>query len=167
MSRQDSLKEFQEALAQRLRDAAQGDHESRLGVEAGPRRFLVRLDQSGEVLPVPELTPVPLAKPWFQGLANVRGKLVSVIDLAAFCGDALQARTPESRLVLLAERFGAHCALLVSRTGGLRAVSTLTQRTAGADGWMGAVFDDRDGQQWRELDLGALAATPEFLQAAL
>jgi twitching motility protein PilI len=169
MARQSSLKEFQEALALRLREAAQTESDSRLGLEAGTRRYLLRLEESGEVLPVPELTPVPLTRPWFQGLANVRGNLVSVIDLAAYAGDASAARSADSRLVLLAERFGAHCGLLVTRMLGLKSMQGFEPRPAGErqSSWLGAVFVDSDGAEWRELDLAALAADKEFLQAAL
>jgi twitching motility protein PilI len=169
MARNGNLKDFQEALARRLREAAQSDSDSRLGIEAGSGRYLVKLDESGEVLPVPALSPVPLTRPWLLGLANVRGSLASVIDLAAFAGEPPAAHAPESRLVLLAERFGCHCGLVVARMLGLKDMRGLEPRAAGAPGapWIGASYADADGAEWRELDLAALAAHEGFLQAAL
>ena len=169
MARQGSLKEFQEALAQRLREAAQAEPSSRLGFEAGARRYLVRLEDAGEVLPVPEMTPVPLTKPWFLGLANVRGTLVCVVDFAAFCGDPPSVPGADARLVLLADRFGAQCALLVSRMLGLKSLRSL-EPLDGASGkpWLGACYIERgaeDRSEWREIELDALAQDEDFLQA--
>jgi len=39
------------------------------------------IERIQEILPVPATTPVPGAKPWILGLANVRGSLMTVIDL--------------------------------------------------------------------------------------
>jgi twitching motility protein PilI len=179
MARQTSLKEFQEALAQRLREAARAEPDSRLGFESAAQRYLIKLDESGEVLPLPEVSAVPLTRPWFLGLANVRGKLVSVIDFAAFMGGPPTPRSSESRLVLFSERFDAHCGLLVARMLGLKNMRSLELRAAPAAGthaapWLGGVYTENDAgegrqaaQDWRELDLGALAAHEEFLQAGL
>lgn len=173
MARHSSLKDFQEALAQRLREAAHTEHSTYLGVEAGGERFLLRLEDTGEVLPPPEVSEVPLTRSWYLGLANVRGNLVSVIDFAAFMGGAPTERSVESRVVLLAERFGAHCGLLVARMLGLKNLREFEPREAPAtQPWIGAAYFDKgsgdaDAPLWRELELGALCAYEEFLQVGL
>ena len=58
--------------------------QSLLAFESGGERWLVDLADAGEVLPVPPLSDVPLTQPWFLGIANIRGTLFSVTDLAAF-----------------------------------------------------------------------------------
>src|SRR5713101_5991401 len=81
MAKQISLREFQHGLAQRLREAqAETEPTSRLGVQAGSRNWLLKLDDAGEMLPLPEISGVPLTKAWYLGLANIRGVLASVVD---------------------------------------------------------------------------------------
>ena len=50
----------------------------------GESRLACKIDQIHEILPIPASTPVPGAKPWIIGLANVRGSLLTVIDLVWF-----------------------------------------------------------------------------------
>src|SRR5262249_41629797 len=96
VARQISLREFQQALAQRLREAqTEAEPTSRLGVQAGSGNWLLKLDDAGEMLPLPEISGVPLTRPWYLGLANIRGVLASVVDFAAFAGGEPTARTPE------------------------------------------------------------------------
>lgn len=169
-----NLKEFQESLAHRLREAhASPMPDSRLAVQCGSRQWLFRLDQIGEILPLGVLgghiTPVPLTRSWYSGLGNVRGKLVSVVDFARFTGEQPVQPTSAARLVLLAERYQFHCALLVDRMVGLRNRTRFTE--AGLAGgpaphsWQGMHLRDRDGGLWQELDMGALINDEEFRNA--
>jgi twitching motility protein PilI len=172
MARGTRLREFQEALAHRLREAAHSEPALRLGLQVGARLYLMPLEHAGEVLPVPEVSAVPLARAWFRGLANVRGNLVSVVDFAAFMGEPATVLTAQSRLVLIADRFGAHCALVVSRTLGLKNLSSFEPRElAPAHPWIVAAQAERSEEAkeriWLELDIGALAAHETFLQAGL
>ena len=168
MARQTDLKAFQEALAEKLRAAALAESASRLGFESGGTRYLMRLEESGEVLPLPEITTVPLTRPWFMGLANVRGNLISVIDFAAFAGEPPLARSPDSRLVLLADKFGTHSGLVVARMLGLKPAKGFTPlpRAEGDAPWVTARCRDEEGVEWREIDLAVLAVAPAYLDAA-
>ena len=73
------LRTFQQELASRLatKTAAQVES-SRLGLSSGNDRWLIRLADAGEVVTLPAVVPVPLTKPWFLGVANIRGNLFSV-----------------------------------------------------------------------------------------
>lgn len=174
MSRITSLKDFQENLARRLREAG-GAAEApagRLAVEAGGSGWLLRLEDTAEVLPVPSIMPLPLVRPWFLGLANVRGNLIAVTDLARFAGGASAPATPrgaEARVVMFAGRFGAHCGLLVSRVAGLRAADAFRPADAATTpsrAWLGARLLDAEGREWRELLVPELIASDEFLHVA-
>ena len=68
-----SLRDYQRELAARLQTAASRQAASKLGLQAGAEAWLVDLAEAGEVVPVPPVTPVPLAQPWFRGVANIRG----------------------------------------------------------------------------------------------
>lgn len=165
MAKQISLREFQQDLAQRLRDAqADSEQASRLGVRAGDRYWLLKLDDTDEVLPLPDVSPVPLTRPWYLGLANIRGVMANVVDFAAFLGEEPTARTPDCRLVLAADRFQSYSGLLINRMMGLRNVHNLELLDQSHDEpWSSAVYRDREGRTWHELNMGALVASDTFL----
>lgn len=175
MDKRPSLRQFQESLAVRLREAASETvSASRLGLQSGGRHWLLKLEDAGEIVPVPELTPIPLTKPWFLGLVNVRGVLVSVVDLSLFSGGRPTPRTPEARIVLVAERWQVRAGLLVDRMLGLHAVDKMQPappdgagRESGHPGrpWVGAELMDAAERRWTQLELQVLVTSNEFLQA--
>ena len=169
MAKQISLREFQQGLAQRLREAqAEAEPTSRLGVQAGSGSWLLRLDDAGEMLPLPEISSVPLTRPWYLGLANIRGVLSSVVDFSAFAGGDTTARTPDCRLLLIAERFQSFSGLVISRMLGLKNVQSMQPVQEGATRpWIAGAFRDDDGRLWHELDIGALVAHEDFLHVGV
>jgi twitching motility protein PilI len=169
MARRVSLREFQQDLVRRLNEAAAADAPSaRLGVQVGADVWLVRLEEAGEVIPVPPIAHVPLTRNWFRGLANIRGNLFNVVDLAAFQGGEPTTLTPDSRLLLIAERFHMNAALLVNRMLGLRNLQHFQPEAGGTvRTWESGRYTDRDGQVWRELNMNELVFNDEFLQAGL
>jgi len=166
VAKQISLREFQQGLARRLREAqAEAEPTSRLGVQAGSRNWLLKLDDAGEMLPLPEISGVPLTKPWYLGLTNIRGVLASVVDFAAFMDGEQTVRTPDCRLLLVAERFHSFSGLLISRMLGLKNVQIMQPAEKAAEqSWIGDAYRDKDGRLWHELDMAALVAHDDFLQ---
>jgi twitching motility protein PilI len=164
-----SLKDYQRALAERLREAGAGRMASKLGVQLASETWLVDLGDAGEVIPVPAVTPVPLTRPWFKGVANVRGNLYSVIDFPAFLGVGAVAVTESSRLLLLGERFRTSAALLIDRSLGLRNPDQLTQRASTGEppAWQRGEFDDAEGKAWKELDVPQLVRHADFLSVSV
>ncbi len=162
-----SLRDYQRELSERLKNAAAGIAASRLGVQAGGEAWLISLADAGEVIPAPPITPVPLAKPWFRGVANIRGKLYGVVDFSAFLGGAPVAPGEQARLLLLGEKFRVGSALLVDRVLGLRGAEAFEPQPAGAGApWLKAEYVDNDGQRWKELDVARLVQDPAFLEVA-
>jgi twitching motility protein PilI len=163
-----SLKDYQRGLAERLREAGAGRMASKLGMQLGTETWLVDLGDAGEVIPVPAVTPVPLTRPWFKGVANVRGNLYSVIDFPAFLGVGAVALSEQSRLLLLGERFRTSAALLIDRSLGLRNPEQLTARAANgeAPAWLRGEFDDAEGKAWKELDVPQLVRHADFLSVS-
>jgi twitching motility protein PilI len=166
MAKQLSLREFQQGLAQRLRDAqSEAEPTSRLGVQAGDRSWLFKLDDAGEMLPLPEISAVPLTQHWYLGLANIRGVLSSVVDFAAFMGGEATVRTPDCRLLLIADRFQSFSGLVISRMMGLRNLQNLQIVDTTPDRpWVGAAYRDGEGRVWHELNISALAVHDDFLR---
>jgi len=165
-----SLREFQESLVKRLTSAKAGEaSRALLGIQAGHEFWLLDLADSGEIVPFDQLTAVPLTKPWFCGLANIRGTLYSVVDFSAFQGGEATPMNADSRLLLVGSRFGSNSALLVSRTLGLRNADQLEARAATADArpWVGEQFADAQGRIWKRLNLKSLLSQAEFLDIGL
>jgi twitching motility protein PilI len=139
--------------------AAEGGRE--LGVMIGGRLCLLDLTQISEIVPLQTATPVPLTQDWYLGLANIRGHLTGVIDLARYQqrggGDAAPA---ERRLITFAPGLGFNCALLVERVLGLR-------KLADMEAVEGDEFRDGEGQSWLRIDLAQLVQEPRFVQVGL
>ena len=167
MARKTSLREFQQNVAQRLRDlSSRKTVASKLGFQVGPDYWLVTLADVSEVIPVPAFVPVPRTLPWFRGVSNIRGKLYSVVDFAHFQGEQVIGPGMERRVILIHERLLEGSALLVTRMLGLRNPENFTADTSAAEKrpWESARFRDSTGVVWRELDLAKLAVEPRFLE---
>jgi twitching motility protein PilI len=170
MATRTSLKAFQEGLAARLQAAKGGGTPSvRLSFEAGGHLWVLPLEASGEVQPVPEIERVPLTRDWFLGVANLRGVIYGVTDFARFLGSAPAVRGPENRLLLVGQPLGINAALLVPRLAGLRNAAELepAEEGAGSPAWTRTAWRDRDGRLLCELDAAGLMAHREFLEVAL
>ncbi len=167
MAKRVSLREFQERLVRRLADAQSAPRRDLLGLLAGGEQWLVDLADAGEILPVPPLTPVPLTRTWFRGLANVRGTLYGVIDLAAFRGRAHTPHTGSARLVLIGARHNTNCALLVAGTSGLRSPEDFDEAPLPPDmpAWVTKRLHDLHGRSWWRIEVNRLITHPEFLEA--
>lgn len=165
MATRTSLRDYQRDLAARMQGAGSAQIASKLGLQVGGERWLVDLRDAGEVIPVPAITPVPLTRAWFKGVANLRGNLIAVVDFGAFLGIGAAGAGEQARLLLLNERFRMGCALLVERSLGLRSDEQLSERprTEPRAPWLRAEYDDVAGGAWRELDLPQLVQDPEFL----
>jgi twitching motility protein PilI len=166
MAQRISLRDYQRELVERLRAPEAGRIASKLAVQAGGDGWLVELTEAGEIIPVPAITPVARTKAWFRGVANVRGNLYTVVDLAAFLGGAPCALSEQSRLLLVGARYRTGAGLLVDRSLGLRNPGQLKPCLGAVPtAWVRSQYEDEDGKIWRELDLGALVQQEEFLNA--
>lgn len=166
MARKISLREFQEHLAARLSGSGGSRAAGMLGFQSGDTRWLANLSDAGEIVPLPPLTPAPLTRPWFAGVANVRGVLYAVSDFSAFLGGEPTPRNAQSRLLLIGARHGINAALLVNRLLGLRNIDSLRAKDADPDApdWAHEAFADNDEQHWRKLDVARLLANERFLE---
>ena len=126
------------------------------------------LPDAGEVLPVPTLTSVPLTRSWVRGMANVRGNLYTVTDLAAFAGGSPAQPTPRNRLLLVGQRHDINAALFVDSVLGLRDVTDFVERTSSSQAppWVQTIYEDRNGGRWQQLDVPALLRAARFLDVA-
>lgn len=176
MANKDALRALQQRLADRLQQVRhQAPVRNWLAVEIAGHGFLLPLDQAGEIFPLSPIQPVPHSQPWFLGVANLRGQLHGVIDLAGFVGlPPRPVRAPgdgavrdAGRLVAFSQGMQLNVALLVDRLLGLRNATTLSltpQPDGAAPHFVGQQLADAQGQTWYELDLGALVADEAFMK---
>lgn len=161
MSKRLNLREFQ----QNLIDQLQAEHlsvarVSTLGVQIAGQNRLVDMVDVGEVLPLPVLTIVPFTKSWFRGVANVRGNLYGVIDVAAYQQNGAASGDINNRVLLVADRYAFNVALLVDNVLGLR--DARSWRQSEVDGQV--EYQDEQGALWQKLDVSAMLGQEEFLQ---
>jgi twitching motility protein PilI len=174
MANREALRELQGRLAQRLQLARTESRTAQwLALECAGLGVLVPLATAGEIFPVGTLLPVPHTQPWFVGVANLRGGLHGVVDLAAFLGLraplAPDAVREQSRLLAINPTMGAHCALLVDRLAGLRSSEQMQaepEEGAARPAFAGRRWRDGEGRTWQEIDLAALARHEQFLGIA-
>jgi twitching motility protein PilI len=165
------LRTFQQELAARLstKTAAQVES-SRLGLACGGERWLVRLSDAGEVTTLPMVVTVPLTRPWYLGIANIRGNLFSVIDFSGFLGRDPGVGSGQSRLLLFGPRAGElNVGIVVQHVLGLRNLVELAPAAPPHDApeWYAQRWMDGDGNAWQEIDLAKLANDSTFLQVGI
>ncbi|MCZ8077090.1 MAG: chemotaxis protein CheW [Paucibacter sp.] len=178
-----ALRDLQTRLAQRMQAARDQETQaaSWLAVECAGVGLLLSLRQAAEIFtPVP-MRPLPYAQPWLAGVANLRGGLFTVVDLAVFLGlresgaQRSEARqdVAQVRLVSLNAELNLNCALLVDRLLGLRGDEQLSPDPAQAeDGgerprFAGPRLLDAEGRSWQVLDLEALSKHDQFLRVVV
>jgi len=165
-----NLRAFQQELSERLKHKTAAQVDSlRLALESGGQSWLVRLGDTGEVVPMPEPVSVPLTKPWFLGVANIRGSLYGMVDFGMFLTGEPTQRGIGARLVLLGQRFpDLRAGLVVNRVLGLRNLGDFEPANGAlAQTWATRVWRDKADTEWRELDLPRLVQDPEFLQVGI
>ena len=175
MANREALRELQARLASRLQAAqSEGMSVAWLAVMAGGQRFLLPLGQAGEIFPLANLQSVPYSKPWFRGVLNVRGSLLGVVALADFIAAHAPAgadkpsvaAATDASVVTLNALLEVNCALQVESLAGLRGSDAFTASEAAspdAPAYFGNRLTDAQGQQWQEINLRALAQSPQFL----
>ena len=172
MANKEALRELQRRLSERLAAAkTQQTGNSWLAVECGDRGLLFPLREAGEIFPMAPVQTVPHARDWFRGVANLRGHLHGVVDLARFLGiEAAELNRDQVRLVGFNQQSNLNCALLVDRLSGLRSEEQLileAQAHESAPPFVGARYRDAAGRVWQELKLLELAGHEAFLAVAV
>jgi|TARA_Y100000310_G_scaffold324994_1_gene387756 twitching motility protein PilI len=94
-------------------------HWTGIGFSLLDSRFVVDLSEVAELMRIPPFTGLPEVKHWVNGVANVRGRLLTILDLAAFFGQGSNvARSQRRILVVDTEDF--YTGLLVDESLGMQ-----------------------------------------------
>lgn len=76
------------------------------------------MGQVTEILTIPPYTRLPSVKDWVRGVANVRGRLLPLVDMESFLGSAL-SRDRKSHRVLVLEMGELYSGLIVGNVRGM------------------------------------------------
>lgn len=136
----------------------------------GETKLACDSDRVSEIIPLPQSTPVPGSKPWILGLANVRGSILTIIDLAWFLTGKRTSVTARTRL-LASQLHQAPVGLLIDEVYGQR--HFINEDAANAElgkdsplAWLVTKKHKVGTETWHELDLDELFASQDFLNGA-
>jgi purine-binding chemotaxis protein CheW len=123
-------------------------------------RFAVEVRYAREVVVFDDYTIVPLAPAHLLGVANLRGKIMPLVDIRPFLGLTPASADREVR-ALVVERDGVQAGLLIDEALGLDPLEGLVLAEEGDGGGAGNIVAgrlERDGGPVTLLDVGAVLA---------
>lgn len=136
----------------------------------GDHYLTCRIEDIEEIIAFPPYTPIPGAKEWLLGLANVRGNLAPVSDLGWFLFGSRTPVTNRTRLILTRMQ-GRLAGLVVDEVFGQRHFHTNDLRPE--SGWddtplAGLVEQqfETSERKWGVLKLDELQSNQEFVNGA-
>ena len=141
-----------------------------LSYKVGDVEFVTTMDQVSEVVPGATLATVPRTQSWLRGIANVRGRLLTVIDLQDFLGLEPVNADQYSRLIVINNEH-LSCCLLVSRLQGFRHFDPVGDSCDPGEikqGWASYISGAlcKGSKKWLVFDADKLVDEKEFLNAA-
>jgi twitching motility protein PilI len=135
----------------------------------GAHRLTVRITEVEEILPMPQITPVPGAKEWLLGMANVRGNLVTVVDLGWFLAGTRTPITARTRMILTRMQ-GRHLGLIVDEVFGQRHfnVGDVVDEPIEDEALTGLVekYFPQGDERWGRFRIGDLMTRGSFLDGS-
>ena len=168
MSKQSQLREYQTSILARLENAKKAGAEppaGYLGVVIGGKNVLVNLQEISETMPIMDIHPVPLVKPWFLGVANVRGVLYAINDLAQLVENTTTQISSSARLLLISDSVTNNVAFLVDKLVGLRKLEEMQLgETMTEDNicLKAQTYQDGENHIWYLLDCDKLVQSKDF-----
>ena len=146
------------------------DPGSGLALRVGSQYLLFPLEEASEIITVPRITPVPGVKTWLLGITNLRGTVVSVVDLKAFLNGRITSPSTRNRVVVVRAGEWSY-GLLVEEVYGMRNLAA--GRTTGKPEELDAGLRPYvpravpgDDRVWLVFDTQRLLQDPRFLGAA-
>jgi len=145
---------------------------SGIGFRLGQRLYVAPMEEVAEILYQPPCTGLPGVKSWVKGVANLRGRLLPVLDLCGFLGLSRGSSRKQHR-VLVVEQEETFVGLLVDEVFGMQhflldnfeeQAAELNSLEAKVRTFIYGVF--RNEQSWFVFSPYALIADARFLQVA-
>ncbi len=92
---------------------------SGVGFRLAGQTMVAAMGEVAEILHEPRYTALPRVKPWVRGVANVRGRLLPIIDLSLFFG-TVPSVPRKQRRVLVLDRDELFVGLLIDEVLGMQ-----------------------------------------------
>lgn len=168
MAKNSQLREYQNNILAKLENAkkdgaaASAGH---LGVIIGKMNVLVNLQEISETLPITHIKQVPLVKPWFLGLVNVRGVLYAINDIAQLLESSFTSLSSNSRMLIISESVSKNVAFMVDKLIGLRRLDEMTVRDEASIEtvcFKPQTYRDVEDKVWYLLDCNQLVKSKVF-----
>jgi len=142
-----------------------------LATRLGSWNLLFSMDDVAEIIPLPRgITRVPGVKRWLLGIANLRGRVISVSDLRDFVAGRPTLQSPTCQIIVV-RAGGWDYGLLVDEVIGMRhfgpqhRLPTLDTVEEGLRLFVAEAFWS-DNLCWMVFNTRKLLAEPQFLNAA-
>jgi twitching motility protein PilI len=167
-------------LASRSRQHAQGLPEqddfsgmqSGIGFLLGGRRYVSPIPEIAEIIPTPKFTQVPGVQSWVRGVANVRGRLLPIMDLGVFVYDKMSHQQARRKRVVIVDRGELYSGVVVDEVFGMQHFESTDYRSSissdvdpAVEPYLNGEYV-KDGESWPVFSPFKLAVDPKFLKAA-
>lgn len=168
MAKDIPLREYQKSLLERLDDIKNTQADSVmsfLGVSIGDKNILVALSEIGETVSLVDIQKVPLVKPWFLGVSNVRGVLYVVNDLLHMMTQKFTKITSSTRMIIVNDSIAPNVAFVADKLIGLRNLELMKKRKEKSDNsvcFRSETYEDAEGRVWHIMDCSVLVNSTEF-----
>lgn len=145
-------------------------HWSGIGFSLGGHRFVAPMGEVAEILSPPAATRLPGVQNWVRGVANVRGRLLPMIDLGSFFGRSLSGGRKNHRVLAL-EVGDLYSGLIVTEVYGMQhfPVDTFTDKVSddvsGLAPFLAGAYHHND-LVWTVFSPFKLVQNPQFMNAA-
>jgi twitching motility protein PilI len=145
--------------------------EGRLALRLGHWHLVLSLSEVDEIVNVSRITPVPGVEPWLLGVANLRGTIVSFIDLPMMLSKETHIElTAVSRAVVFHDREWSY-GLLVDDVIGMRHFGSEQEKSLSDDinpnlrPFLSRAFYG-ENRTWWQLSIDRLRQSPKFSGAS-
>ncbi len=167
-------------LALRCKQNAQGlpqqaelkTYWSGVGFKLGGRKYVSPIPEIAEIIPTPKFTQVPGVQRWVRGVANVRGRLLPIMDLGMFVFNKRSQQQARRKRVLIVDRGELYSGIVVDEVYGMQHFE-LKEFSETVDDKIDLAIAPyvsgqylRDGEIWPVFSPYRLAVDPKFLKAA-
>jgi twitching motility protein PilI len=144
---------------------------SGIGFRMGERYYVAPMGEVDEILHEPRYATLPGVKPWVRGIANLRGRLLPIMDLGAFFGHDLSPLRKQRR-VLVIDYQDVFAGLLVDEVLGMQHFSErslIPESVSDSEPGIAPYIQGRflREQSWRVFSPRALVQSSGFLDVAL
>ncbi len=139
--------------------------------EIGGQRLVAPMGEVSEILVIPEYTSMPLVQPWLLGIANVRGRLLPLTDLAQFLNTPSRQKKNQ-RKVMVIDHDTIFSGLLVDQVLGIEQFTRGQYRAEAIDSDSPfAPYNHgkfvKDKQDWFIFMPSLLVEDPRYIDAAI